>query len=493
MLGFHCSRTSDCDSHLIKQLWILSGQVGETSTVIARLNVDGIAMGAAQFDVFISYRRKDNSELAQLVRGALTNLGLSVFLDVTGLGSGHFDTALLRVIEATPDFVLILSAHSLDGSLDSDDWLGREIAHAIRTRRNIVPLVPRDFAFPPPDRLPEALRDLARYQCAIYDHSFSDESIGRLHGMLKSARRGSRWRSTKAAVAVLVLALIGLGTWISCPRHAVSVDNTVRSSAWEIFRANRPAGATASETNASYRPVTPPLPTASDTGMADAIIGITVLRLRPAAAADDGEVRLLVHDETTANSVEWTPVRAGLDNPLTDGDRIRLSIETSGTGYLYVVDREQYANGRASDPVLIFPTLRIHFGDNAVAAGRVIEIPAWDDSPPFFHLRRSRPDQLGEILTLLVTKQPLPGLTIGRQPLRLSSEQVQAWETKWGSAAERLELVGGEGKPYSKTERAAGANGSRLLTQSDPLPQSIMRVSSQVGDPFLVQVPLKIK
>ena len=43
------------------------------------------------------------------------------------------------------------------------------------------------------------------------------------------------------------------------------------------------------------------------------------------------------------------------NTPLRDGDRMRLSIEAPWDGYLYVLNREQYADGSTSDPYLIFP------------------------------------------------------------------------------------------------------------------------------------------
>ena len=47
------------------------------------------------FDVFISYRRSDGTELAKAVRDYLTSRGLRVFLDTRELIDGQFfDTQL---------------------------------------------------------------------------------------------------------------------------------------------------------------------------------------------------------------------------------------------------------------------------------------------------------------------------------------------------------------------------------------------------------------
>ena len=153
----------------------------------------------------------------------------------------------------------------------------------------------------------------------------------------------------------------------------------------------------------SYRIVTPHVPV---TGVAaDTVIGVTLWRLRPSRKADTGE-RIIAHDGP--DSVEWLPERVASNGRLAEGDRIRMSIEAARTGYLYVVDQELYADGSKGEPYLIFPTTRTRGGDNSVKAGRVIEIPAQDDSPPYFTLKRTRVDQVGENVTVLVSPTPIP-------------------------------------------------------------------------------------
>ncbi len=67
------------------------------------------------------------------------------------------------------------------------------------------------------------------------------------------------------------------------------------------------------------------------------------------------------------------------------------------------MDQEIYADGSKGEPYLIFPTSRTRGGDNSVKAGRVIEIPAQDDTPPYFTLKRTRADHVGENVIVLVT------------------------------------------------------------------------------------------
>ena len=218
----------------------------------------------------------------------------------------------------------------------------------------------------------------------------------------------------------------------------------------------------------------------------DAILGVTLWRLRPAQSVDNKDARIL--EQKAEKSAEWTAERIETGTPLSEGDRVRISIESPSTGYLYVIDRELYSDGSRGEAGIIFPTSRTRGGNNNVVAGRVIEFPAQEDNPPYFTLSRSRKDHVGEELTLIVTQQPLAEIPPSATPVRITSEQLAEWEKQWGGAAEQFELEGGAGRQYTKQEKAAGADGTRMLTQSDPLPQTILRVNAKPGSALLVKV-----
>jgi len=222
----------------------------------------------------------------------------------------------------------------------------------------------------------------------------------------------------------------------------------------------------------------------------DALVGVTVWRLRRSSAADETGTRILVHAEK--GDEEWTPERVSANAPLLEGQRFRFSIESARAGYLYVVDREQYADGSFGEPYLLFPTLKIRAGNNKVAAGTVIEIPSWDDQPPYVWLKRSRPDHVAEVLTILVAPEPLPEVQVSREPLRLDSRRVAEWERRWGAQVKRLESRAQEGKAYTVAEKAAGA-GAQVLTPIDPAPQTLFLVEAKSGEALLVSVPLRIR
>jgi hypothetical protein len=187
-----------------------------------------------------------------------------------------------------------------------------------------------------------------------------------------------------------------------------------------------------------------------------------------------------------------TAERVSGDAGFASGSRVRLAIESGRSGFLYLVDRERYADGSLGDPYLIFPRRQIRGGDNRVRAGRVIEIPDLSDSPPYFTLRRSREGHEGELLSVLVTDAPLPEASPGAEALRLPRATVDAWEKKWSVPVSRLEAKAAPAL-YTAAEREAGGTAARLLTYEEPLPQTLFRVKAPAGQPLLLSVDLAIR
>ena len=129
---------------------------------------------------FLSYRRESGAETARLIRSELRTRGLKTFLDVEDLGASHFDERLLRRIEEAPNFILVLSPGALDRCGSPNDWLRREIAHAITNQRNIVPILKEGFSFPGRETLPQDLVELPRYNSVVYSHAYFKATINRV-------------------------------------------------------------------------------------------------------------------------------------------------------------------------------------------------------------------------------------------------------------------------------------------------------------------------
>ena len=232
-----------------------------------------------------------------------------------------------------------------------------------------------------------------------------------------------------------------------------------------------------------YRIATPNVPI--DNVAPDSVVGVTIWRLRPAGRADSGE-RIVVHED------EYVPERISANTKLNAGDRVRISVEAARNGYLYVIDRELYADGTLGEPYLIFPTTRTLNGDNQVSVGKLSELPAQEDSPPFFTIKRSRPDQVAEVLSVLVTPTPLEGVQITDKAQKLTNEQVAKWEQSWSSSVGRLDMEA-VGQTWTRAEKEAATN-TRALTASAPAPQMLFyRPSLKTNDAMFVKLRLSYR
>lgn len=266
-----------------------------------------------------------------------------------------------------------------------------------------------------------------------------------------------------------------------------ALDDESRGIVAEEFLKSRPAKKGSIKKRLNYRRASAKTSALNNESGDFAQVGLTVWRLRP--AKNDDAVRIVVHEGE--DSVAWTPVRVNSTTPLPFGERVRFSFESPREGYLYVIDREQYSDGSFGEPYLIFPTTRTRGGDNRVSAGRIVEIPGQEDRPNYFKLARNRSDQVGESLTVILTPQPLEGITIGDKMLQLSNEQLAKWEKIWGAEVQRFELADGAGKAWTRSEKEAGEDATRQLTQEDPAPQTIYRVAVKADQPILVKIGLR--
>ena len=141
-----------------------------------------------EYDIFISYRRESGSQLASLLKVYLEVRGLTTFLDVTSLGGGKFDDALLTVIRQCSNVIVVLTQDCLKrciGDQRIEDWLHKELVCAIEHQVNIVPLCDANFSWPPEKLLPVDLQSLCRMNAVTWSHEYQDASVERLIKFLK--------------------------------------------------------------------------------------------------------------------------------------------------------------------------------------------------------------------------------------------------------------------------------------------------------------------
>jgi hypothetical protein len=217
----------------------------------------------------------------------------------------------------------------------------------------------------------------------------------------------------------------------------------------------------------------------------DSFVGVTVWRLRPSKPGDETRFRGLVHRKDAA---EWTAIRRPLAESIRLDEDIRLSIESTRQGYLYVFDRDLYADGTTSPPNLIFPTIHLRGGKNEVRQGIPVEIPDAADSPPTFRVEPTRADQVGLRLTVLVTPKQLPDVVAGSGSQQISDTKLKNWERGVTTS-----YVGGNvSGSYTRAERDAATQVGRPLAAGDPLPAGLFKAVAKPGQPIVVVFNLKI-
>lgn len=143
--------------------------------------------------IFISYRREGGETMAQLLHDRLTARGFTVFYDIESLKSGPFDTKLLRKIEECDDVLLVLPPQGLDRCIYDEDWVRQEIRHALKCKKNIIPIMCRGFVFPP--NLPSDIQTISSMNGVGFENmDYLDARIDKVVSMLHSKSSGGTIR-----------------------------------------------------------------------------------------------------------------------------------------------------------------------------------------------------------------------------------------------------------------------------------------------------------
>ena len=171
------------------------------------------------YDIFISYRREGGEHVAKIIRDRLHDLGYRVFFDVESLRSGNFNEKLYSVIEECKDFVLVLSPNALERCKDEEDWVRKEVEHALSCGKNVVPILLRGFVFS--GELPEKMKVLPQMNGIEATTEFFDAFVEKLQTFLVT-KPNLKNRIQQNVVlrkmlpfllALLVAAAVGAGIW----------------------------------------------------------------------------------------------------------------------------------------------------------------------------------------------------------------------------------------------------------------------------------------
>lgn len=261
-----------------------------------------------------------------------------------------------------------------------------------------------------------------------------------------------------------------------------------RRELWSTeFRKQRAEPVAAAVTKASVAATAP----AKAAAMASdsVLLGVTIWHLQPSRPNDPASVRAIVHEKSDR---PHTPMRVSSQSRFYTGDHLRLAVEAGRGGYLYVISRERYANGPMGAYQLIFPTTRLRGGNNRVRPGYPIEIPASSDDPSYFTLQRSRADHLGEEVVFILAPQPIEGIRIGEDSLELSEATVNAWQQKWTTRVESVDLPI-DADPSLTPAEVKLMRASAGYQPSDPLPQTLYRLHGGANQPVLMTLQLRMK
>lgn len=223
-------------------------------------------------------------------------------------------------------------------------------------------------------------------------------------------------------------------------------------------------------------------------------VGITVWKVREVQRGYTG-ARILWHRDKSQLPVEYQAERLAGEPVLAYGDKVRLSIESRRDGYLYVFDRELYSDGSLSPAYMIFPTTRLLEGNNRIVGNKPVEVPSLTDIPFFFEAKKIGIDPgktlVGEILSVVITDKPISYFNqLDRSVLEVPSREMESLESLYSGIAEVFELEDGLGQPYSEVERDSATRGARLLTHTDPVPQTFYLMRSKHPGGLLVSLAL---
>lgn len=137
-------------------------------------------------DIFISYRRDGGYAMARLLYECLRNTGFSVFLDLEELKSGQFNDKLYQEIDRCKNFLLVLPPNSLARCNAENDWLRLEIEHALKQKKNIIPVMMVGFEFP--DDLPPSLQVIPFLHGVKISREYFDATIKKIISMLQGVK-----------------------------------------------------------------------------------------------------------------------------------------------------------------------------------------------------------------------------------------------------------------------------------------------------------------
>jgi hypothetical protein len=259
-------------------------------------------------------------------------------------------------------------------------------------------------------------------------------------------------------------------------------------------------------------------------------LGVTIGRGRPATEAeikDSGiaKVRgacLEWQEQQCARRQDMVVERISNSTPIVDGTTVQMMIEylasqdatgmsppSNRVGYLYVINRVQFPDGKTSPPKLIYPTRQTIGGNGFVLPGRPVMLPGPQDLWQI--MRNSVAAQGFETYLIIVSPEPLTdsqgrklqGNNLADGPLALDEHLVANWVRLWGEANIQSGVEQGIGQLFRRREQAASEQPTMTnrdtiplktdLTPEDPQPEMGFRKAISPGGKMLITIKLPFR
>jgi hypothetical protein len=174
------------------------------------------------------------------------------------------------------------------------------------------------------------------------------------------------------------------------------------------------------------------------------------------------------------------------------GDRIRLALEPSVDGFLYIFDSED-----GGSPKMIYPDPRLDGGDNWIEAHVPIEVPSSEESEDRLRWFEFYGQPGGDRIFVVLTRQPLPIVPTGDDLVALCSSSkdkcpwqppADVWEKIDNATKAEVKVATTKnfGEAQTEHERVAMTRGLGL-DQSIP-PPSVIRMSASSRESILVTI-----
>jgi len=214
-------------------------------------------------------------------------------------------------------------------------------------------------------------------------------------------------------------------------------------------------------------------------------MGVTIWRLSPSQCPIQ-DCPLPKASADSSKGLVDTATRVDDNVPLNNGERVRLGLESLGqSGYVYIVDREQFADGSLGEGFLIFPTRKIDGAKNWAQPGQQFHLPR---AGGCFCVksRNSQKALVADVLTVILSPNPLLAAEeIGADAIPVPVSLISFLSRADKEKTFRALLRGASGLGQTAQEQSAGAKGlvdtEPVLTQNDLPPQTFYQSMVPIG------------